>query len=283
VPPDGPEWELQPGEVFGPYRIDGQLGQGGVGVVYRATRDGVPDPLALKVLKRDLNTDSEYRQRFLHEARAATAVEHPHVVRVLDAGEIDGRPFLAMPLVTGRALDAILSRDGPLPVQQVLRLAGEIGSALDALHAAGLMHRDVKPANVLVDPGGSAALTDFGFAKGTEYQTLTAAGQVVGTLAYISPERLRGDRATPASDIYSLGCTVFESLVGEPPFTGADQMAVFMGHLEEEPPNPSWQRPELPPPFAAAVIDALAKDPAARPASGLAYAESLESMLRLHS
>jgi serine/threonine-protein kinase len=174
----------------------------------------------------------------------------------------------------------MVGEEGPLPLARVLRLVTEIGGALDALHAAGLMHRDVKPANVLVDPDGSAALTDFGFAKGTEYQTLTAAGQVVGTLAYMSPERLQGERATPASDVYSLGCTVFECLVGEPPFTGADQMAVFLGHLQEEPPDPCWQRPELPAPFAAAVIGARATDPAARPASGAAYAESLQVAAR---
>jgi serine/threonine-protein kinase len=179
-----------------------------------------------------------------------------------------------MPFVAGRALDQVLLQ-GPLPLGQALLVADEIGGALDALHAAGLMHRDVKPANVILGPDGHVALTDFGFAKGTEYQTLTAAGQVVGTLAYIAPERLRGERATPASDIYSLGCTIFECVTGEPPFTGANQMAVFMGHLDEEPPDPCWQRPELPAAFGAAVVTALAKDPAARPDGGGVYAAAL--------
>ena len=274
----GHQSELQAGDVFGRYRIDGRLGEGGVGTVYRATLDGASDPLALKILKPGFVTDAEYRQRFLHEARAATTIDHPHVVRVLDAGEVDGRPFLAMPLITGRALDMVL-REGLFDAASAVRLAEEIGGALDALHAVGLIHRDVKPGNVILDADGHFALTDFGFAKGTEYQTLTQAGQVVGTLLYMAPERLRGERAVPGSDIYALGCTLFECVTGEPPFVGGNQMAIFLGHLEEVPPDPCWQRPDLPAAFGEALIEALDKDPAYRPASGAAYAQMLAAAL----
>ena len=268
--------ELRSGAVFGAYRIDGTIGRGGMGTVYRAVRVDASETVALKVLRRELAADSGYRHRFRHEARAAGAVAHPHLVPVLDAGEVDGLPFIAMPLVDGMALDRRLRRGELLTPHQVVRLAEEIGGALDALHAAGLMHRDVKPANVLVMPDGRSALTDFGLAKGTSgYQTLTAAGMLVGTLEYVAPERIRGEQATPASDLYSLGCTLFECLTGGPPFPGAHQMTILVGHLQEEAPNPSWQRAGLDERFGAALIAALAKDPGARPRSGAEYAGAL--------
>ncbi|MFZ0042728.1 MAG: serine/threonine-protein kinase [Solirubrobacteraceae bacterium] len=272
--------DLAPGDAFGHYRIEGHLGRGGMGDVYRAATDQRSGPIALKVLRRDLIADQEYRRRFLHEARAATTVTHPHLVPILEAGETDGVPFLAMPLVEGRSLDRVISENGPLVPKQVVRVAEEIGSALDTLHAAGLMHRDIKPANLIMGSDGATSLTDFGLAKGTSgYQTLTAVGVLVGTLAYVSPERIRGERATPASDVYSLGCTLFECLVGVSPFHAPSQMTVMMGILQEEAPNPAWQRSELSENFGAVVISALAKDPAARPASGAAYAEALKRAL----
>lgn len=268
--------ELCSGAIFGAYRIDGTIGRGSIGTVYRAVRVDASDAVALKVLKRDLAADGGYRHRFRHEARAAGAVAHPHLVPVLDAGEVEGLPFVAMPLVDGVALDWIIHRGELLTPHSVVRLAEEIGGALDALHAADLVHRDVKPANVLVMPDGRSALTDFGLAKGTwGYQTLTAAGTLVGTLEYVAPERLRGERATPASDLYSLGCTLFECLTGSPPFPGTHQMTILVGHLQEDAPNPSWQRPGLDERFGGAVIAALAKDPAARPRSGAEYARTL--------
>jgi serine/threonine protein kinase len=277
---DPGQGELVPGDAFGSYHVEGHLGRGGMGNVYRATCEGRPDPIALKVLRRELMADQEYRRRFLHEARAATTVTHPHLVPILEAGEIDGVPFLAMPLVRGRPLDRVIAESGPLTPAQVVRIANEIGGALDALHEAGLMHRDVKPANLIMAPDGATSLTDFGLAKGTSgYQTLTAVGVLVGTLAYVSPERIRGGHSTPASDVYSLACTLFECLVGVTPFDGPTQMTVMMGILQEEPPNPSWQRPELTERFGTAVISALAKDPAARPAGGAAYADLLERAL----
>jgi serine/threonine protein kinase len=267
---------LSPGDMFGAYRIEATIGQGAMGIVYGAIRadSGSDDQVALKVLRRELATDGEYRERFRREARAASTVAHPHLVPVLEAGEVGGVAFVAMPLVDGRALEEVIHRDGPLTPGQVARVAREIGGALDALHAVGLMHRDVKPANVLVTrDGGSSMLTDFGLAKGTAgYQTVTAPGGVAGTLEYVAPERIRGERATPASDLYSLGCTLFECVAGSPPFPGANQMTILMGHLQEEAPNPSWQRAGLDERFGEAVVAALAKDPDARPRSGAEYA-----------
>jgi serine/threonine protein kinase len=269
--------ELLPGQRFGAYRIEGTIGRGGMGIVYRAEREGAGDRVALKVLRAEVAGDHEYRERFRREARAASAVVHPHLVPVLEAGEVGELAFVAMPLVDGPSLQEIVHRDGSLAPGQAVRLAEEIGGALDALHAAGLMHRDVKPANVLVSRDtGASALTDFGLAKGTTgYHTVTAPGGVVGTLEYVAPERIRGERATPASDLYSLGCTLFECLAGDPPFPGTSQMMILMGHLQEEAPNPSWQRPGLDERFGEAVIAALAKDPKARPRSGAEYAASL--------
>lgn len=271
--------EFSPGVVLGAYRIEGTLGAGAMGVVYRATRASglCEEPVALKVLRGELSGDPEYRERFRREARAARSVAHPHLVAVLEAGEAGGLAFVAMPLIDGESLDRIVRRSGPLAPAQVVRVAEEIGSALDALHAVELMHRDVKPANVLVRRGGGESLlTDFGLAKGASgYETVTAAGALVGTLEYVAPERIRGERATPASDLYSLGATLFECLTGTPPFPGVNQMTILMGHLQEEAPNPSWQRPGLAERFGEAVVAALAKDPAARPGSGAEYAALL--------
>jgi serine/threonine-protein kinase len=269
--------ELRPGDAFGPYRIEARIGAGGMGTVYRAAHRDRGAAFALKVLRRALGADPTYRQRFLQEARAATTVAHPHLVPVVDSGEIGDLPFLAMPLIDGAPLDRMI-KHGPLTAAQAIRLVSEIGGALDALHGAELMHRDIKPANILVSPDGGSALTDFGLAKGTfGYRTLTVGGAVVGTLAYLAPERIRGEPATPASDIYALGCTVFECLTGSAPFTGVAEPVVVRGHLQEEPPNPSGQRPGLDEAFGAAVIVPLQKDPAARPQSATAYARLLES------
>jgi serine/threonine protein kinase len=275
--------ELSPGQRFGAYRIESTIGWGGMGIVYRAERTAVPgERVALKVLRVQFTGEEEYRERFAREARAASTVAHPHLVPVLDAGEVEGLAFVAMPLIDGRPLEEIVNRHGPLAPAQAVRIAEEVGGALDALHATGLMHRDVKPANVLVArDSGASLLTDFGLAQGTTgYQTVTAPGGVAGTLEYVAPERIRGERATPASDLYSLGCTLFQCVTGGPPFPGETQMMILMGHLQEEAPNPSWQRDGLDEGFGEAVIAALAKDPDARPRSGAEYAALLARAAR---
>ncbi len=272
--------ELQPGDAFGVYRIEGLLGEGAMGTVYRARREGADDDVALKIIKSEFASDDQYRQRFLHEARAAATVEHPHLIGVVDAGEIDGRQFLAMHVASGRSLATRIADDGALTANDTVRLAREIGGALDALHAVDLIHRDIKPANiVLLSDVRGAALTDFGLAKGTGYADLTADGQVVGSLDYLSPERIRGEPALPASDVYALGCVLLECLSGHPPFGGGGMVKTLFGHLEGEPPDPCAARPELPAAFGTVLLGALAKDAAERPVSASSWAQSLEEAL----
>lgn len=266
---------LPAGRLVGGYRIEAVLGEGTMGVVYRAVGpEG--DAVALKVLRAELAGDETYERRFVHEARAAGALRHRHLVPVLDAGRADGWCYLAVSYVPGRSLAARLGADGPLALDELLRLAAEVGSGLDALHGAGIVHRDVKPENVLLDEHGGAALTDFGLAKGPAYTVLTKAGQVLGTLDYLAPELLQGAEATPASDIYSLGCLVFACIAGEPPFAGKSLFEAGLAHLQEAPPDPLGRRPDLPAGLAWAVLQALAKDPADRPRTATMYAHMLQ-------
>jgi serine/threonine protein kinase len=265
---------LQPGDAFGEFVIDHQLGEGGMGIVFRAIRDD-GSVVALKVIKPGLVRDDRTARRFAREARALGEVQHPHLIDVLDAGDIDGIGFLAMRYVAGKSLDDRIQATGPLPVEDTLRIASEIASALDALHAAGLVHRDIKPSNILLDEERGALLTDFGLAKRRDYSMLTAPGQMLGTLDYIAPEMLRGEEPGPSADLYALGCVVFECLDGQPPFGGRSMFEVGMAHLGDPPGNPCAQRPDAPSALSEAVLAALAKEPSQRPPSATAYAEML--------
>jgi len=263
------------GGRLGPYRLDARLGEGATGVVFRAVREPGGAVVALKVLRRALAADDLYRRRFGHEARAAAEVDHPHLARVLEAGEAEGLLYLAVAYVEGGSLADRLATGGPLPLPDLLRLAAEVGAALDALHARGLVHRDVKPSNVLLDRAGSAVLGDFGLAKGLAYTVLTRPGQVLGTLDYLAPELIRGLPAGPASDLYALGCVVFECLAGAPPFAGRSLLEVGVAHLQEEPPDAAAGRADLPPMLSWAVSQALRKDPGRRPTTATAFARML--------
>jgi len=270
-PRDAPGSELAVGDSLGPYRLEEMLGEGGMGFVFRAVRE--PDGLtvALKVLKRQLSGDGAYEARFRHEARAAREVEHGHLVPIVDAGEIDGRHYLAAKFLGGGTLQDRLDARGRLPLADTLRLASEIGGGLDALHAPGLVHRDVKPSNIMLDEEGSAALTDFGLAKGPAYTVLTKPGMVMGTVDYIAPELIRGEPASPASDLYALGCVVFECLAGSAPFESGSIFETVTAHLEAEPRNPCAGRDDAPPGLSEAVLYALAKEPGERPRTARAY------------
>ena len=271
--------ELRPGTTLGPYRIVTELGRGRMAVVYRAVReDGAV--VALKVLRRELRDDPAYRRRFEREARIAGRVRHDHLVPVLDRGEIGGSPYLATPYVAGGSLAERLA-DGPIAIADLVRLVAQIGAGLDALHRAGLVHRDVKPSNVMLDETGAAALADFGFARGEADTALTKQGRVVGTVDYLAPEVIRGEAARPRSDIYGLGCLAYECIVGSPPFADRRTIAeACAAHLREEPPDPADARPDVPGAFAGALLTALAKDPARRPATGTAYALLLRAGAR---
>jgi serine/threonine-protein kinase len=256
------------------------LGEGAMGVVFLAERESDGSSVALKVLRRKLSADETYARRFAHEARAAQEVSHRHLVPVLDVGEADGYRYLAVAYVEGGTLEDRLAAEGTLPVAAVVHLVAEIGGALDALHRKGLVHRDVKPSNVMLDRQGSASLTDFGLAKGPAYTVLTRPGQVVGTLDYLAPELITGNEASPASDLYALGCVLFECLAGASPFADRGVFEIGMAHLSEEPPDPCAGRSDCPPDLAWAVRQALAKDPAARPPSATAYANMLSVAAR---
>ena len=270
---------LQPGDAFGAYVVDEQLGEGGMGIVFRAIHeDGAV--VALKVLKPGLVRDEHATRRFAREARAAAEVDHPHLIDVIEAGDVDGTGFLAMRYVAGKSLDDRIREHGPLPLEDMTRIVAEIASALDALHAAGLVHRDVKPSNILLDAERGALLTDFGLAKSRDYSMLTAPGQMLGTLDYIAPEMLRGSQPGPGSDLYALGCVVFECLAGMPPFGGRSMFEVGMAHLGDQPPDPCAERDDAPPELSELVLAALAKEPEGRPPTATAYADMLIAAAR---
>jgi serine/threonine-protein kinase len=261
--------ELAPGDTLGGYRLEELVGEGGMGLVFRATRAADGETVAVKVTKLAYSDDESYRRRFLHEARAAADVHHANLVRIFEAGEDDGRDFLAVTYVDGPTLEESLRREGVLSLDALVDVAGGLAGALDALHARGIVHRDIKASNVLF-AHGVPLLTDFGLAKHESYTRLTKPGQVLGTLEYLAPELIRGEPATPASDIYAFGCLLYQCLTGRTPFGDRSLFAVGIAHLDEEPPPL-----DAPPAVAAAVVEALRKDPAERPAAGGANAAAL--------
>jgi serine/threonine-protein kinase len=271
----GGEGELLPGGTLGPYRLESILGEGAVGVVFRATREPGGDVVALKVLKQQLSRDEVFRRRFVHEARVAAEVQHKHLVPILEAGEADGRSYLAVQYVAGPSLEERIRAAGPLPLDEILSMAAQAGAGLDALHRKGLVHRDIKSSNIMLDEQGEAALTDFGLAKGPAYTVLTRPGQVMGTLDYMAPELIKGEPASPASDLYALGCVIYECITGAPPFAHKSMLQVGLAHLGEDPPDPLVARPDLPKDLSWAVLQALAKEPERRPPTATAYGHML--------
>ena len=260
------------GDAVGPYRLESVLGEGGMGQVFRAAHAQSGAVVALKLLKPDAASDPSLIRRLLREARAAGTVEHRHLVGLLDAGQADGQHYLALELVPGVTVGQRIDAEGPLPLDDVVRIAADVAAGLDALHGAGIVHRDIKPSNVLLDTDGAARLTDFGLAKGHDYSALTLPGQMLGTIDYLAPELIRGDEPTAGSDIYAFGCLVYACVAGGPPFGGRGMLQIGVGHLDEEPPDPCAQRPDAPEGFGEAVRFALRKAPAERPATATAYA-----------
>jgi serine/threonine protein kinase len=262
------------GTQFGEYRIESLIGVGGMGKVYKA-RDVDGALVALKVVKEDLARDETFRRRFKREARIAQTVRNPHVVPVRDTGELDGLPYLAAQFIEGTALDRKLELEGRLDLATTVRICAEVADGLQALWQAGMVHRDVKPENILLDLTGKAYITDFGLAKDSAGTVLTRPGQPLGSMDYMPPEQIRGQPVTGAADIYSLGCVIFECVSGRPPFADREGMGVLWGHLQDEPPDPSAERTDISPRFTEALKAALRKEPADRPRTSTEYARSL--------
>jgi serine/threonine protein kinase len=261
--------EPRPGDSLGPYRITRVIGRGRMGIVFEGTADG-QDPVALKVVTTELSQDEVFLRRFRREVEAAQRISHPNVVPVLAHGEEGGLPYLVQRLIPGGSLADRIAVRGHLDLPYTVALLGAAADGIDALHAAGLVHRDIKPANILLD-GDTPYVSDFGLAKDSQASNLTRPGQALGSLDYMSPEQIRGEDVSPATDIYALGCVMWECLTGAPPFGGRPSMRVLFAHLQEAPPDLSAVRPEISQSAARAVTRALEKEPEDRPAGAAAY------------
>jgi serine/threonine protein kinase/CHASE2 domain-containing sensor protein len=258
---------LGPTSIIAGYRIEDPIASGGMGIVYRATQLALDRLVAVKLITPDHAEDPEYRERFKTESKIAASIEHPNVIPVYEAGDDDGLLFISMRLVDGVDLEQVLTNTGPLEPRRAVRLIAQVAAALDAAHARGLVHRDVKPANVLltVDDPEHAYLTDFGVSKQVGvHHRLTNAGQWVGTLDYLSPEQIRGDDVGPAADTYMLAGMLYHCLTGQPPFVRDSQAAILWAHMSAPVPAAGSLRPGLPEALDRVLARGLAKDPAAR-------------------
>jgi DNA-binding beta-propeller fold protein YncE len=253
------------GSDFLGYRIEELIGRGGMGVVYRAYDLRLKRPVALKLVAPSLARDQRFRERFARETELLMSLEHPNVVPIYDAGDVDDRVYLAMRLVDGSDLGALLRTEGPLEPHRAIAICAQIAAALDAAHVRGLVHRDVKPSNVLLDDSEHVYLADFGLTRRLDDEERGVGGdRSVGTPAYLAPEQLEGGPLDGGADVYSLGCVLYECLTGEPVFPRASRLAIAWAHLEEEPPRPCQVRAELPEGIDAVVARAMAKEPEQR-------------------
>jgi serine/threonine protein kinase len=261
--------------MLGDYRIEGIVGVGRMGVVYLATDRISGRAIALKVLREDVAIDPVYRERFRREGQLLASLNHPHVLPIHGMGEIDGDLYIATRLVSSTLRGAILS--GPIALENCMTILACVASALDAAHASGIVHRDIKPANVLMDPGPEVYLGDFGLARDPEGEALTAPGQVLGTIDYMAPELLDGERVGAATDIYGLACLAVETLTGTVPFARQTDAATMYAHIIDPPPSVHERRVALPPALDDVIAAGMAKDPEERPATA---GELVMDMLR---
>jgi serine/threonine-protein kinase len=267
----------------GRYRLEARIGTGGMSTVYRALDETLQRQVAIKLMNREVATDSDQLERFRREARAVAQLSHPHIVGVIDAGEDAGRPYIVFEYVEGETLKERIRRLGRLPVTDAVAYAIEIARALGAAHARHIVHRDVKPQNVLIDEEGRAKVTDFGIARTLDEDGLTADGRVLGTTDYVSPEQALGQRVTGQSDLYSLGIVLWEMLTGEVPFRGENQVAVAMKHVREQLPDVQSKRPEVSAALAAVVETATAKRMEDRYADDAELIADLEDVLAIEA
>jgi eukaryotic-like serine/threonine-protein kinase len=269
--------------LSGRYRLESKLGSGGMSTVYLALDEVLDRPVAIKLLHRHISEEADQLERFRREARAAARLSHPNLVGVIDAGEDDGRPYIVFEYVEGRTLKRRIQEEGSLPVDEAVAYAIEIGRGLTAAHARKLVHRDVKPQNVLIDPDGRAKVTDFGIARSLEAKGLTATGRVVGTTDYVSPEQAMGEDVDERSDAYSLGVVLYEMLTGDVPFRAETQVGVAMKHVNEPMPDVQARRPEVSAAVAAVVDRATTKDPRDRYGTVAEMVRDLEQTLEVEA
>src|SRR5947209_1463527 len=265
------------------YRLEARIGSGGMSTVYRALDETLQRRVAVKLMNREVVTDSAQLERFRREARAVAQLSHPHIVGVIDAGEDEGRPYIVFECVDGETLKERIRRCGRLQITEAVAYAIEISRALGAAHARHIVHRDVKPQNVLLDEEGSAKVTDFGIARTLDEEGLTADGRVLGTTDYVSPEQALGQPVTGQSDLYSLGIVLYEMLTGEVPFKGENQVAVAMKHVREQLPDVQALRPEVSAALAAVIDRATAKHREDRYADDAELIADLEDVLSIET
>ena len=267
----------------GRYRLDARIGAGGMSTVYLGFDQTLEREVAVKVMHREISEDSDQLERFRREARAVAQLSHPHIVTVIDAGEDDNRPYIVFAYVNGETLKQRIERCERLPISEAVAYAIEIARALGFAHQRHIVHRDVKPQNVLIDPEGTAKITDFGIARTLDQEGLTADGRVLGTTDYVSPEQALGHEVTGQSDLYSLGIVLFEMLTGDVPFRGDNQVAVAMMHVRDEIPDVQIRRPEISSTLAAIVDRATAKDLQERYRDDQEMIEDLEEALAVET
>ncbi|MGD9696969.1 MAG: protein kinase [Thermoleophilia bacterium] len=266
---------LVPGESFGRYRVEAEVGRGGQAVVYRATQVDLDRQVALKVFDEGYLGRSGALERFRREAIAAGRLEHPRIVPVYDAGEVDGRAYITMRLIPGDTLAERIARTGAMGRDEAVAMLGDIADAIDFAHANGTVHRDVKPANILLDPSGEAYLSDFGLVRLDDMPGLTRRGDWLGTAEYVSPEQVEGEPATPRSDVYALAVVAFEALTGRAPYVRREPSAVLLAHVRDPVPRATRINPALPSAVDGALGRGLEKDPTARPTTARALVDEI--------
>ena len=252
------------GTIFGPYELQSLLGVGGMGEVYRAYDTARDRTVALKLLRAEMSADAGFQERFRRESRIAARLQEPHVIPVHDFGEINGVLYIDMRLVEGDNVHAVLQNNGPFGPARAASIVGQVAAALDAAHASGLVHRDVKPENVLLTANDFAYLVDFGIAHLGGETGLTSAGAAIGSCAYMAPERFTGGRVGPAADVYSLACLLYECLTGSAPFPTGELSQLMGSHIMSPPPRPSVKRPDVGIAFDAVIARGMAKHPEER-------------------
>lgn len=258
------------------YEIESRIAVGGMGIVYRARDERLGRTVALKILKDHLAHDERFVERFRREARSVASLGHPNIAALYDYGEDGDRHYIVMECVEGRDLAQVLRDEGRLSPERATHIAHQVCAALGAAHASGIVHRDVKPANILLGPDDTVKVTDFGIARAAGDSTLTATGSILGTAHYLAPEQAAGETPSPATDVYAMGVVLFEMLTGATPFEGDSPVAVATRHLHETVPAPSSLAPDVPAALDAVVLRATAKEPIERFAGGAAFAAALE-------